>query len=88
MSVFATPESAKRLSDRMVRASPRLQKDVDANEEAELRRLEGRPTSGAAAVGACDADMLPVAVAVGREGDKDDREDAEMQLTASVEGLL
>ena len=67
-----------------MRASPRLQKGMNANEEAELRRLDGLPTSGAAAVGACDADMLPVAVAASREGDKEDWEDAEMQLNGSV----
>ena len=35
---------AKRLREmsRMVRASPRLQKDVDMNEEAEMQRLEHR----------------------------------------------
>jgi len=46
----------------MVRASPRLQKDVNANEEAEMRRLERACRRAAQQrMGACDADMLQVA---------------------------
>ena len=48
----------------MVRCSPRLAKDVDENEEAELRRLEGLPArsfAGALAVRNGDAEMQPAA---------------------------
>ena len=65
--------------------APTASEGVNANEEAELRRLEGWPTSGAAMVDAFDADMLQAAVVGSGDGSEAHEEGSISRRGSSIE---